>query len=75
MVLTMFTINVNRKNEQGSNIPTRSDRFFAVNSQWYFSTREGVSIGPYSDKKEATAGLSLFIEYVTLSKNSMYVAH
>lgn len=57
---------MNRQKELGA-VPMRSDRFFAVNSAWYFSTREGPAIGPYISKPEATQGLSDFIEYVMLS--------
>ncbi len=31
----------------------RSDRLFSVDGYWYFSTREGVDIGPYDTQCEA----------------------
>lgn len=60
---------LNRIGESGYKIPLRTDRFFAVNSKWYFSTREGISIGPFTDKKEATIGLNDFIEYMSITKS------
>ena len=63
MILTNQTV---RKNEIGR-APMRCDRFFAVNSSWYFSTRENFDIGPYQTKDEAKQGLSEFLEYMRLS--------
>lgn len=40
----------------------RSDRFFRVNGDWYFSTREKVDVGPFDSKERAGKGLSLFID-------------
>ena len=57
---------MNRNGELGA-VPMRTDRFFAVNSCWYFDSREGPAIGPYNSKKEAVQGLSDFIEYMKLS--------
>lgn len=31
----------------------RSERFFAVEGVWFFTTREGVEVGPFSSKAEA----------------------
>ena len=28
----------------------RSDRVFRVDDEWFFHTREGIAVGPYSDK-------------------------
>ncbi|MGD8484144.1 MAG: DUF6316 family protein [Thioalkalispiraceae bacterium] len=50
----------NRRGESGST-PFRTGRIFNVGAQWYFATREGVDHGPYTDKSDAEAELSLFI--------------
>jgi len=42
-------------------IPFRSERFFCSNGVWYFETRGGNHKGPYADKQEMQAELSLFI--------------
>jgi len=34
----------------------RTDRLFAVSDGWYFTTREGIDVGPYSTREEAAAG-------------------
>ena len=59
----------NRSGELGT-IPFRSDRFFCVGNQWYFSTREGFESGPYSDKERAEQSLNRFLDIVQkLPKN------
>ncbi len=55
----------------GAPIPVRTDRFFAAQGAWYFSTREGSSIGPFDDKSEARKGLDDFIEFMTLAEPKM----
>ncbi len=40
----------------------RSDRFFKVNGEWYFSTREKIDVGPFDSLENASQGLALFIE-------------
>jgi Domain of unknown function (DUF6316) len=52
----------------GAAIPVRTDRFFAAQGAWYFSTREGSSIGPFDDKNDARKGLDDFIEFMTLAE-------
>jgi hypothetical protein len=56
-----------RDGELGA-IPMRTDRFFAVNSAWYFATREGASIGPFESKPDAQRGLSDFIDFIKLAE-------
>lgn len=43
----------------------RTDRFFCVDNKWYFSTREGTSIGPYHTKEDARQGMALYVEHMT----------
>ena len=52
-------------------VPLRTDRFFAVKNSWYFSTREGASIGPYEDKNQAEQGLHDFIDFIELAEPRM----
>lgn len=58
--------NLNRDGELGQ-VPSRSDRFFAIEQTWYFSTREGTSIGPYENRNLADLGLSNFLEFLALA--------
>lgn len=59
--------NTRRAGEMGYT-PIRSDRFFAAQGAWFFSTREGAPVGPYEDKHEAEQGLKDFIEFMSLAE-------
>lgn len=48
----------------------RSDRFFVVNSDWYFTTRENIDVGPFGSEASARQGLKLFIENVLSEKST-----
>ncbi|MGK0419070.1 MAG: hypothetical protein ACJAST_004193, partial [Halopseudomonas sp.] len=37
-------------------------RIHAINSDWYFLTREGQNIGPFSTKEAAEEGLAEFLK-------------
>jgi len=39
----------------------RSDRFFAVSNQWYFSTREGGDLGPFDTQDQAKQALQTYL--------------
>ena len=57
----------NRTGELGA-VPLRTDRFFAVNTAWYFATREGASVGPFESKTEAQNGLRDFLDFIQLAE-------
>jgi len=40
----------------------RTDRLFAVSDGWYFTTREGLDVGPYRNREEAQAGAARLLE-------------
>lgn len=61
------TMSSRRSGELGA-VPMRTDRFFAVNSAWYFATREGASIGPFESKNDAQKGLSDFVDFIKLAE-------
>lgn len=67
MKQVVFSMRDNRAGEIG-NIPVRTDRFFAAQGEWFFSTREGLPIGPFEDKQDAQQGLGDFIEFMTLAE-------
>lgn len=54
----------NRNGEQG-NVPARTDRFFTSNDYWYYTTREGVDIGPFDSLEDAENGAYEFIEFIS----------
>ena len=60
----------NRDGELG-NVPPRTDRFYAVQGEWFFATREGTPIGPFENKFEADRGLKDFIEFMELAEPKM----
>ena len=62
-----MTMSDRRNGELGA-VPMRTDRFFAVNSAWYFATREGASIGPFESKYDAQNGLTDFIDFIQLAE-------
>lgn len=43
-------------------IHTRTERFCKKDAGWFYTTREGVDIGPYADKMEAQMALVYFVE-------------
>jgi hypothetical protein len=63
----MTTDALNRQGENGD-VPMRSDRYFAAQGEWFFSTREGAPIGPFESKDEAQQGLDDFIEFMQLAE-------
>ncbi len=53
-------MSVNRKGEN-SPLPYRKDRFFMVDSEWYFTTREKLDHGPYSTRRKAELECEAYI--------------
>ncbi len=43
-------------------ISSRSERFYQKQGKWYFTTREGIDMGPYDDKAEVQMALMYFVE-------------
>lgn len=54
-----------RLGENGQ-VPNRSERYFKQESYWYYSTREGVNIGPFDHQSDAHEGCMEFIEFVSV---------
>ncbi|SMF20880.1 hypothetical protein SAMN02745866_01312 [Alteromonadaceae bacterium Bs31] len=53
-----------RNGEAQDKVWYRSERFFCVDGSWFFSTREGVDIGPYASRHSANNGLMLYVHYM-----------
>lgn len=53
----------NRTGEQGQ-IPERSGRFLEKEGYWYYTTREGVDIGPFDSRDDAEIGVGEFIDFI-----------
>lgn len=54
---------MNRNGELGPK-PDRNTRFMQRDGYWYYSTREGIDIGPFDNLQEAQAGVSAFIDFI-----------
>ena len=63
------------KQRQGevSNTWFRSNRFYNVKGQWFFSTREGIDFGPFDDQQEAANALQQYIQQHTQPSPQLYV--
>jgi len=59
---------LHRKNDEGG-LYFRSDRFYKINEEYYFSTREGLEIGPYGSKVDASSGLDRYIQSIHKDQN------
>lgn len=52
-----------RTGEYGD-IPPRHGRLLQKEGYWYYSTREGVDIGPFDTRADAETGIAAFIDYI-----------
>lgn len=53
----------NRIGEEGAP-PSRTQRYYQKDNYWYYTTREGVSIGPFDTLADAETGVRDFIDYI-----------
>lgn len=53
-----------RQGEKGEQHQVRSSRYFKNGDYWYYSTREGVDIGPFDHMEAAEVGCAEFIDFV-----------
>ncbi len=58
---------VHRDGENGD-IPSRCERYFSMENEWFFSTREGSSVGPFTSLESANIGLNDYLEFLKLAK-------
>lgn len=49
----------------GSRLPSRGSRFFKLGDSWYFSTREGFSMGPYDSRELAGKGAEDYLAFAS----------
>lgn len=52
-----------RRGENVNSNP-RTSRYYSVCGEWFFSTREKVSIGPFASREEAEGELMLFLRHI-----------
>jgi hypothetical protein len=58
---------LSRKGEQGT-APVRSLRYLQKDGYWYYTTREGVDIGPFDSLDDAEMGVAEFIDFIQSSQ-------
>jgi hypothetical protein len=63
----------NRAGEHG-NVPDRSGRFLQKEGYWYYTTREGVDIGPFDNRDDAEVGVGEFIDFICASEPKILAA-
>ena len=63
----------NRAGENGS-IPDRHGRFLQKEGYWYYTTREGVDIGPFDNWADAEIGVGEFIDFICASEPKILAA-
>lgn len=56
-------LRMNRFTEKGT-MPSRRSRFYTHDGYWYYSTREGIDIGPFDSRLEAISGASSYIDFI-----------
>jgi hypothetical protein len=49
----------------GSSTHARSNRYFKLSEHWYFTTREGATLGPYDSIEQAEQAVSDYIQFVS----------
>lgn len=62
-----MAVSNNRAGEQGS-VPSRHGRYLQKDGYWYYTTREGVDIGPFDSRTDAEVGVGEFIEFIQASE-------
>lgn len=63
----------NRVGENG-NVPDRNGRFLQKEEYWYYTTREGVDIGPFDSRDDAEIGVGEFIDFICASEPKILAA-
>ena len=56
---------MNNRNGENGRIPARHERFFQSDDYWYYTTREGVDIGPFDSLEDAAEGANDFVEFIS----------
>ena len=62
------TMGQERRIDDSGPAPARSDRFYQLEGEWFFATREGSAMGPFITRDEAAEGLNDYLEFLELAK-------
>ncbi len=52
---------MHRFEDESEQMPTRTERFYEINGEWFFAVRKGPDRGPFRSKEEARAALRTYI--------------
>jgi len=52
------------RNGENGRVPARHERFFQSDEYWYYTTREGVDIGPFDNLEDAIGGADEFVNFI-----------
>ena len=52
------------RNGEETSMQFRTQRFFCITGEWFFSTRERVQVGPFNNRDEAEIELMLYLRHV-----------
>lgn len=65
-----------RRNDNSTVPFIRSKRFFILEGQWYFQTRENKNVGPLETQMEAEIALKAYLTYQSIQERRLqYAAH
>lgn len=66
----MTTLNSSESSRIGEKgmAPPRSMRYLQKDGYWYYTTREGVDIGPFDSREDAEIGVGEFIDFIQASE-------
>ena len=73
-IVTTGTQTMNNRAGENGKVPARSGRFLKKEGYWYYSTREGVDIGPFDSREDAEVGVGEFIDFICASEPQVLAA-
>jgi len=50
---------------------SQSDRYFCLDSHWYFTTREGLIMDPYESRELAAHEIQVYIKFVSAANKTV----
>ena len=63
----MFNSFTSREGETLPKKPFRSGRYFKLHNYWFFTTREGTSVGPFDSMHCAEKSVNDYIEFIKIA--------
>lgn len=60
----MLTVSGRRKDDDQAVPHPRDDRYFFLDNHWYFTTREGLVMGPFDSRAQAVGEAGKYVHFV-----------